>query len=606
MDVTYWYTICSMKYNSDILRQLHIELHDILAEVCRVCDKASIPYFIQGGTAIGAHFFDDIVPWDDDVDLGMTRENYERFLREAPALLSPDYTLQEFTTEPNTPFYFAKVRKRRTRFVESEWVGLDIADGIYVDIFPYDLIPDNEALARKQRMKVGFWVNCFMARSVWLWKWFKRPNNGVVLPKSLVSCLAILSVTTLMSKERIYRRLRRELTRYNGTDAKRYNIVRMPLDMIARRAIETPELRQFGPRKLWAPSDLETYLRSHYGNIQKWLPEEKQLNHAPEILQFSTPLTSAESQRISVVIPLYNKEAEIERALRSVVEQSLKPREIIVVDDGSTDGSAAIVERVMRENPEANIRLERQENRGVSAARNRGISLATGDYVALLDGDDCWLSGYIAEVCRLMAYYPDADVYSTAFDIVNGKRRHRAQTPECEGVINPAVEALAGRYPVIPSTATLRRKALLLAGGFPEGMRIGEDQWLWVRLMQQGAKFCFSPQSLVRYSRTASNRSAAIYRAEQTKYSIMQLVDSEGDTLINEYVARIGIGKAITQSVRGGTEDAAEAIRAFGYTTRNRRQLRRLRILNSLPVWLRGSVDGAYSAMAWIVKKRGL
>ncbi|MBR5133878.1 MAG: glycosyltransferase family 2 protein [Alistipes sp.] len=376
--------------------------------------------------------------------------------------------------------------------------------------------------------------------------------------------------------------------------------------MIARTAIENPELRQFGERKLWAPSDLETYLRSHYGNIQKWLPEEKQLNHAPEVLQFSTPLISAESERISVVIPLYNKKAEIERALRSVVEQSLKPREIIVVDDGSTDGSAAIVERVMRENPEANIRLERQENRGVSAARNRGISIATGDYIALLDGDDRWLSGYIAEVCRLMAYYPDADVYSTAFDIVNGERRYRAQTPESEGVIDPAKEALSGCYPVIPSTATIRREALLLAGGFPEGMRIGEDQWLWVRLMQRGSRFCFSPQSLVRYSRSASNRSAAIYRAEQTEHSIEELVNHKQDTLINEYVARIGIGKAITQSVRGGTEDAAKAIRAFGFTTRNRRQLRRLRLINSLPKWLRGTVDGAYAAVAWIVKKRGL
>ena len=106
-----------MKYNSDILRQLHVELRDILAEVTRVCDKANIPYFLQGGTAIGVHFFEDIVPWDDDIDLGMTRENYERFLREAPALLSEGYRLQEFTTERNTPFYFAKVRKTDTRFV---------------------------------------------------------------------------------------------------------------------------------------------------------------------------------------------------------------------------------------------------------------------------------------------------------------------------------------------------------------------------------------------------------------------------------------------------------------------------------------------------------
>ena len=64
-----------MKYNSDILRKLHAELYDVLGEVVRVCNQANIPYFIQGGTAIGAHFFEDIVPWDDDIDLGMTRPN---------------------------------------------------------------------------------------------------------------------------------------------------------------------------------------------------------------------------------------------------------------------------------------------------------------------------------------------------------------------------------------------------------------------------------------------------------------------------------------------------------------------------------------------------
>lgn len=273
-----------MKYNSDILLLLHEELRDVLRETVRVLDVAGIPYFIQGGTAIGAHFFDDIVPWDDDIDLGLTRENYERFLREAPALLGDDYLLQEFTTDSNTPFYFAKVRKRGTRFVEREWVGLPIAEGIYVDIFPYDLIPDNPKLERSQRRKVKFWVNCFTAKSVWLWRWFGRANNGVVMPKSMVSCAAIRLVTLLMSKKHIYARLNRELTRYNNTDASRYNIVRMPKDMIARSAIEGAELRRFGDMELWAPSNLESYLRNHYGDIQKWLPEDKRLNHAPEVL----------------------------------------------------------------------------------------------------------------------------------------------------------------------------------------------------------------------------------------------------------------------------------------------------------------------------------
>jgi glycosyltransferase involved in cell wall biosynthesis len=260
----------------------------------------------------------------------------------------------------------------------------------------------------------------------------------------------------------------------------------------------------------------------------------------------------------------------------------------------------------MSEHPEAGIRLITQENSGVSAARNRGIGEAQGDYVALLDADDAWLTGYIAEICRLMEYYPDADAYSTAFKIINGKESVVAPVPTVEGYIDVAKEALDGRYPIIPSTATLRRSAVLGVGGFPEGMRIGEDQWLWMRMVQRGARFCFSPMVLVRYSRTASNRSASIYRAEQSLHSIDELYDESQDMTLNEYVARIGIGKAITQSLRGGTEDARRAAVKFSYTRRSRRQLRRLKMLNALPRALRPMVDGLYTALAWLIKKRGL
>ena len=595
-----------MKYNSDILRHLHSELKETLREVVRVCEVADIPYFIQGGTAIGSHFFDDIVPWDDDIDLGMTRENYERFLKEAPALLDKQYVLQEFTTEKETPFYFAKVRKVGTRFVESEWVGLPIAEGVYIDIFPYDLIPDDEALARGQRKIVGFWINCFMAKSVWLWRWLGKANNGVVFPKSFLSCLAIRTICTFLSKEQIYNKLNSELTRYNNTSASRYNIVRMPKDMIAVEAINNLEPRRFGDLEVMAPSNLEVYLRSHYGDIQKWLPEDKRLNHAPEVLWFGYGLKSRASESISVVIPLYNKEAEIERALLSVAEQSLAVGEIIVVNDGSTDNSEAVVRKFIERHTESNIRLITQENRGVSTARNRGIEEARGEYVALLDADDWWLSNYIAEVCRLMEYYPDCDAYSTAFDVVNVDSHTRASVPTAEGYINPANEALIGRYPIIPSSATLRRSTVQRCGGFPEGMRIGEDQWLWVRMIQQKAQFAYSPISLVRYSRSASNRSASIYRAEECWHTIAELYDPKQEESLNEYIARIGIGKAITQSVRGGDEDAKKAIRAFDYTKLSKRQLTRLKLLNSLPASLRPALNGLYATLAWAIKRRGL
>ena len=277
-----------MKYNSDILRHLHSELKATLREVIRVCEEAHIPYFIQGGTAIGAHFFDDIVPWDDDIDLGMTRENYERFLREAPALLDKQYVLQEFTTEPDTPFYFAKVRKVGTRFVESEWVGLPIAEGIYIDIFPYDLIPDDQRAAHKQRHRVGFWINCFMGQEVWLWDHCGKCEIDEPLPKSWIGCVAIRVVVLLMSRKAIYRKMNRVLGRYNNCNSKRVNIVRMPKDQIARADIENTVDMEFGGMMVKAPRNIEVYLRNHYPRLRPVLPEEEQINHAPYKLSFDT------------------------------------------------------------------------------------------------------------------------------------------------------------------------------------------------------------------------------------------------------------------------------------------------------------------------------
>ena len=92
-----------MRYEKRQLERLHAELLDILAEVIRVCDLHGIPYFIQGGTAIGALFNRGIVPWDDDIDLGMTRENYDRFLEVAPSTLRPGRCRSRVRGPPGAP-----------------------------------------------------------------------------------------------------------------------------------------------------------------------------------------------------------------------------------------------------------------------------------------------------------------------------------------------------------------------------------------------------------------------------------------------------------------------------------------------------------------------
>ena len=277
-----------MKYAKEDLERLHEELYRTLAEVIRVCEVCNIPYFIQGGSAIGALYNKGIVPWDDDIDVGMTRENYERFLREAPAHLSPEYFLEWFGTEPNTPFYFAKVKRNNTLFVEEIWRHMDIHHGIFVDIFPYDRIPDTPWLEKFQRFQVKFWVNCFMGKQVWLWKHCGKCEIDEPLPKSWIGCAAIRLVTSVMSRKMIYWFMNTVMGHCNSWNTKYVNIVRMPKDQIARADIENPVDMEFGGMMVKAPRNIETYLRHHYPNLRPVLPEEEQINHAPYKLSFDT------------------------------------------------------------------------------------------------------------------------------------------------------------------------------------------------------------------------------------------------------------------------------------------------------------------------------
>lgn len=277
-----------MKYAKEDLQRLHQELYRTLAEIIRVCEVLDIPYFIQGGTAIGALYNKGIVPWDDDIDVGMTRENYERFLREAPAHLSSDYFLECFATENNTPFYFSKVRRNNTLFVEEIWRNMDIHHGIFVDVFPFDRIPDNPLLERLHRFAVKFWVNCFIGKAIWIWGHCSKCEIDAPLPKSWISCAAIRAVVSVMSREALYRKMNRVMGRYNGCNTSRVNIARMPKDQIARADIENPVEMEFGGMMVKAPRNIEVYLRHHYPNLRPVLPEEEQINHAPYKLSFDT------------------------------------------------------------------------------------------------------------------------------------------------------------------------------------------------------------------------------------------------------------------------------------------------------------------------------
>lgn len=115
---------------------------------------------------------------------------------------------------------------------------------------------------------------------------------------------------------------------------------------------------------------------------------------------------NADEKAFSVIIPLYNKAEHVENALRSITEQSRPAREVIVVDDGSTDGGGEICERL------PGVRLVRQLNAGPGSARNRGVEEASGEWMAFLDADDFWAPSHLEELARIIRVVPAAKLVS--------------------------------------------------------------------------------------------------------------------------------------------------------------------------------------------------
>jgi glycosyltransferase involved in cell wall biosynthesis len=179
---------------------------------------------------------------------------------------------------------------------------------------------------------------------------------------------------------------------------------------------------------------------------------------------------------VSVVIPTYNRRFQVREAVQSVLAQRSCDFEVIVVDDGSTDGTAEGLADLGR-----SLRLLRRAHRGVSAARNAGAACASGDWLAFLDSDDVWLPGKLAAQMAFHAAHPELAVSQTEeIWIRNGvrvnPRRHHAK-PSGD-IFLPSLE----RCLVSPSAVILRRDLFLASGGFAEDLPVCEDYDLWLRL----------------------------------------------------------------------------------------------------------------------------
>lgn len=182
---------------------------------------------------------------------------------------------------------------------------------------------------------------------------------------------------------------------------------------------------------------------------------------------------------ISVVIPLYNKEHTITRTLGTVLNQTYKDFEVVIINDGSTDDGVAVIEKFTND---PRVKIINQSNQGVSVARNEGVRHANYDYVAFLDGDDEWLTGYLSKMYEAIQKFPNAGLFCSAGKVRSGGNDYLRQADKYKDSI-VKIDFFENPHVFLHASATVVKKNVFKkTQGFPVGMRKNEDFALFYSL----------------------------------------------------------------------------------------------------------------------------
>lgn len=279
-----------MKYLKYDIDALHTVLYEILGEIHRICEKYKIPYFLIGGSAIGLFYDGAILPWDDDVDIAMTRENYNRFIDVAQRELSSQYFLSTITTDVHSPFFYTKVKKNQTLFVEERYKDLSMHHGIFVDIFPIDKMPIKGLLRRLQYRVANFLKCCLMSKEVWMWEYFGNCQIESPLPRSRMACFVNKIVNICLTKNAINRLLIMVSTAFNKSNVMSWGSVVTTTDYVSTDELGAIQEVSFGPIKTYSIINLESFLLRNFPTLHRYTDEEvssKGCNHAPLKLSFN-------------------------------------------------------------------------------------------------------------------------------------------------------------------------------------------------------------------------------------------------------------------------------------------------------------------------------
>ena len=259
----------------ELLNDIHNIQLEMALEVKRICDKYNIKYSIIAGTLLGAVRHKGFIPWDDDLDIGMLREEYDRFIEVCKKELDDKYFLQTWDTDKDFPLPIAKLRKNGTRYVEKNSSKSNHHKGIYIDIFPFDNVPESTIKRKVQNI-----VTYILKRMLLIKKNYILWEDNEKLKRIIYKIVFIVS--SLFPDYLIKDTLYRVMTMYN--DRKTNKVVTFGgaygynKETINRQWLENNKPIIFENVEFSAPCDYEGYLTYFYGDYMSPPPENKRYN----------------------------------------------------------------------------------------------------------------------------------------------------------------------------------------------------------------------------------------------------------------------------------------------------------------------------------------